>query len=90
MGFQVELCGTRIWEYNGIDDAYSSRDSRTVQFKKSSLSGSKAFMTDQSSKCLSFNLSSSSSSNPFNMYTPKDLSNVLRIGSHTVKTNSSW
>ena len=34
-------------------------------------------MTDQSSKCLSLNLSSSSSSNPFNMYVPKDLSNVL-------------
>ena len=74
---QVELCGTRISKYNGINDTYSSRDSRTVQFKKSSFSGSKAFMTDQNSTCLSLNLSSSSSSNPFNMHIPKDLSNML-------------
>ena len=64
-------------EYNEIDDAYSSRDSRTIKFKKSLFTGSKAFTTDQSSICLSLNLSSSSLSNPFNMYIPKDLSNVL-------------
>ena len=46
----------------------TSRDPRTVQFKKSSFSGRKAFITDQSSIYLSLNLSSSSSLNPFHIH----------------------
>ena len=90
MGFQVELCGTRISVYNGIYDAYSSINSKAVQFKKSSFSGSKAFI--RGSICFSLNLSSSSSSNPFNMHIKRAECDdkILKIGSRTVATNSSW